>query len=543
MVLPPQKSTFAAAMSPLSIVRMLWKRKITIVLIWSIVSAIAYFVVKRIPAMYKADTLILVDSQKIPDKYVASTVVTDAQDRLASISQQILSAGRLEKIVEDFDLYREERKTRFKEDIISMMRRDIETTLERNWNGRTASFRITYQGRDAAVVAQVVNKIANLFVEENLKTRESQAAGTTEFIESQLKEAKQKLDELEAAVSHYKLSHNGELPQQETAISGILNRLGIALEANRDAINRAQQQKVMLQNSLSVAEDSEARQVSELRAAANQAPDSPYSAPASDVTEPKPQKRSEQIEAQLAELRIRYSESHPDIKRLRLLLEQVRQSEERARGESAAATSATIVAKTLPTNRPAPQKPSTNLTSSALAQTRERIAAFKSQLEMINQEIETRKREQQRILSDIAVYQARMNGLPIREQEMAGLTRDYEISKANYRSLLDKKIAAEMATDMERREKSERFAIIDPARVPAKSFKPNRKLLFLGGSVFGLLLGLALAVGAEVNEGTLLGEWELPTGTTVLGRLPYIEIVPHASDETIPLVGGKGNLS
>src|SRR5215475_8977643 len=137
MALPPQKSTFAAAISPLSIVRMLWKRKIAIVLLWSIVSAIAYFVVKRIPAMYKAETLILVDSQKIPDKYVASTVVTDAQDRLASISQQILSAGRLEKIVEDFDLYREERKTRFKEDIISMMRRDIETTLERAWNGRT----------------------------------------------------------------------------------------------------------------------------------------------------------------------------------------------------------------------------------------------------------------------------------------------------------------------------------------------------------------------------------------------------------------------
>src|SRR5262249_4398971 len=305
------------------------------------------------------------------------------------------SAGRLEKIVEDFDLYREERKTRFKEDIISMMRRDIETTLERAWNGRTASFRITYQGRDAAVVAQVVNKIANLFVEENLKTRESQAAGTTEFIESQLKEAKQKLDELEAAVSHYKLNHNGELPQQETAISGILNRLGIALEANRDAINRAQQQKVMLQNSLSVAEDSEARQVSELRAAANQAPDSPYPPPASNVTEPKPQKRSEQIEAQLAELRIRYSESHPDIKRLRILLEQVRQSEERAHNESAAETSANIVAKTPPGNRPAPQKPSTNLVPPALAQTRERIASFKSQLEMINQEIETRKREQQ----------------------------------------------------------------------------------------------------------------------------------------------------
>jgi hypothetical protein len=111
---------------------------------------------------------------------------------------------------------------------------------------------------------------------------------------------------------------------------------------------------------------------------------------------------------------------------------------------------------------------------------------------------------------------------------MAGLTRDYEITKANYRSLLDKKIAAEMATDMERREKSERFTIVDPARVPARPFKPKREMLDIGGSLIGLALGLALGLGREFQEATLLGEWELPAGPSVLGRLPYIEITPNS---------------
>ena len=104
------------------------------------------------------------------------------------------------------------------------------------------------------MVAQVTNRLANLYIDENLKTREVQAEGTSEFISTQLQEAKRKLDELEAAVSKYKLAHNGELPQQEAALIGTLSRLQSELEANRDAINRAEQAKLVLDNTLSTLE-------------------------------------------------------------------------------------------------------------------------------------------------------------------------------------------------------------------------------------------------------------------------------------------------
>ena len=523
MTAPRSSPTLVA--SPLSIARMLWKRKLAIGIVWCAVSIVTPLVVSRIPSIYKAEAVILVDSQKIPDRYVSSTVVTDAQDRLATISQQILSSGRLQKVIEDLDLYHKERQTHYMEEILAMMRLDTEVTPEKAMNGRTASFRVSYQGPEPAVVAQVANKIASLYVEENLKTREIQAQGTSEFIETQLKDAKQKLDGLEVAVSQYKLQHNGELPQQEGSLNGILSRLGVALEANRDALNRAQQQKAMLQDALSVASDSETIQLSEQARDLEPVASAPVAPPfPSSTLEPK-RKKSEELQAQLNDLRLRYSDSYPDVKRLRIRLEEAKLEEERKSAQEPPYVEPSHQTLVAGAQKPKPKR----LTDSPeLNQTRERIASLKSQLDLTNQELDVRKKEQQRILGDISVYQSRVNSLPIREQEMAGLTRDYEITKANYRSLLDKKIAAEMATDMERREKSERFTIVDPARVPARPFKPKREMLDIGGSLIGLALGLALGLGREFQEATLLGEWELPAGPSVLGRLPYIEITPNS---------------
>jgi len=170
---------------------MLWKRKLLITLLWIAVSLIGFVIVYRLPAIYTAEALILVDSQKIPEKFVSSTVSTDLQDRIATISQQILSNTRLKKVIEDFDLYRDERKKYFEEEILEMMRKDISVKLERGWtNNRPGAFRVGYQGSNPSVVAQVTTRLATLYIDENLKTREVQAEGTSDFIKTQFKRLK-----------------------------------------------------------------------------------------------------------------------------------------------------------------------------------------------------------------------------------------------------------------------------------------------------------------------------------------------------------------
>ena len=545
-----KKSFVRPEFSPLSILRMVWKQKFLIGFFWVVVTAITVAVVYRLPAVYSAEATILVDSQKIPEKWISSTVSSDVQDRITSISQQILSAPRLRKLIDDFGLYREERKTKYPEEILMMMRRDISIRVDRGTgpSRQPGSFHVGYQGKNPVLVAQVANQIANFYIEENMKTREIQAEGTSEFIDSQLAEAKEKLETLEATVSEYKRKHNGELPQQENALMGTIGRLQMGLQANRDAINRAEDSKVVLENSLAMAENS----VSDLlqasksnrTAAALPAPANPALSEALGVKGPKPQKSSDVLQAQLDLLRIRYSDEHPDVKRLRAEIVRVKALEEKeaeqaaltpppAKAKDKGGDAARVAAAAQGSKQAAPSVRDT----AVIEQARERVSALKAQLALLNKDMDTRKAEQDRILHDMNVYQSRIDNLPIREQEMAKVLRDYEISKGNYSSLLSKKIAAEMATDMERRQKAERFTIIDPATVPFRPYKPDRPSLILLGSIVGMGLGLVVGLGKEFRKEALLGEWELPANIVVLGRLPMIHISAPGNSHSRPQGG------
>ena len=521
--------------SRLSILRTIWKRKLAIAVAWVLFALIAGIVVRLLPAVYEAEALVMVDAQKIPEKFVSSTVADDLEERIASIRQMVLSGVELKKVMDEFGLYREARKARFEEEILEMMRKDITITLDSAMPGgsgrskRPGAFRIGYQGSDPALVMQVANRLADLYVEQNLKTREGQAAGTSEFLDTQLRDAKKRLDEMEAAVSAYKLEHNGELPQQENSISGTLSRLQIELEANRDAINRAQQTKVILESSANAMEANMVAQKSALVHAArgSEGTPGPSLLPGEAPGQASVDKTSEAMEVQLALLRSRYTEGHPEVARLRTAVENLKRSEGQKQAASAA-TADTNAASGVPPKGPEAlplREPP------EFARTREQLAGLRAQIRGSDSELENRKAEQERILRDLAVYQRRIERLPVREQEMAQITRDYEMSKENYKSLLDKKMAAEMALNMERRQQSERFIILDRAQLPGKPIKPKRPVLYAGGSVAALLVALILGFVVELRHNVLLGEWELPAGTPVLARLPYIEI-PQSPAQT-----------
>ena len=503
--------------SPLSLARMIWKRKLTILLIWAVITAITVVTVHRLPAIYTASALIILDSQKIPEKYVTATINTDVQDRFAAISQHILGSTQLKKLIDEFNLYAEARKTRFPEEIGEMMRRDISITPEKTvTGGNPGAFRVAYQGPDPVVVAKVVNKIANLYLEENLRTREEQAGGTSEFLDAQLGTAKETLDNIEATVSNYKVRNNGELPQQETSLNGILGRLQVELEANRDAINRAQTLKVTLENTLGTAEESLAAQLRAL--APSRTPAAP-AVPESAVERPRERTPAEVLRAQLHSLQARYSDEHPDVARLRALLESAERAEKQSENESARnslpARASNARLGSAPAQTPVRETPE-------IRQTRDRISSFHAQLAVTRQEIETRRSEQKRILFDISTHQGRIVRLPIREQEMSQMTRDYDIAKLHYRSLLEKKISAEMAADMERRQKAERFMIADPARTPKRPARPNRPFLDAVGCLVGLAAGVFVGFGRELQTRSLLGDWQVPSHIPVIGYLPEI---------------------
>lgn len=295
------------------------------------------------------------------------------------------------------------------------------------------------------------------------------------------------------------------------------------LQGSQDASTRAEQNKVLLGNSLRVAE----LQLAALTRPPDAKTDDPSPAIATKTV--KAPKKSELLEAQFESFRMRYGENHPDMKRLRAEIAMVKKIEqsEAALPPAPPPPAAPVPGKAEASKKAPPTKPQLVVSREMARQImdlQENITSLKTQIALVDKELEKRIPERERILRQIGEYQQRLNHLPLREQEMAAMNRDYDMAKANYRSLLDKRISAEMATDLERRQKSERFTVLDPAQPPQKPFKPQRSAIAVIGSVLGLAIGLAAACGNEFRKNTLLGEWELPKEYPILGRVPRIRI-------------------
>ena len=505
-----------AAISPLSVVKAIWDHRYPGAALWLALTAASVYVIYRLPAVYRAEAEILVESQRIPERFVSATVTPDLQDRLNALSEQVLSGSRLSEMIRKYGLYKEERQHLVQEELLTKIRSDITIKPTRSGPSGPGAFQISYQGSDPVIVARIANQIASFFIDENIRQRATEAEGASEFLEHQLAEAKKRLEEQEAMLSRYKLAHSGELPEQENALLSAVGQAKVQLAGVQDALNRAQQNKVMLESSLSDAQVAAASLTQTLHAVVSE----PSETGGSPVPPP-PQKESERLSAQLAALLIRYSPQHPEVRRVRAELQRALEAE-------AGATAAATAAAKPPATVARPVRPVPSGAAQGLAMNRERIEALKAQIAAADKEIEELNSERRGIQLSLSSLESHIERLPLREQQLASVTRDYETTKAAYQSLLDKKLAADVAADMEKRQKAERFVPIEMARVPEKPIKPKRQLLAAGAGLLSLMLSMALAAAWEFRKGVLLGEWELPASITVLGRIPAMAPRPVA---------------
>jgi polysaccharide biosynthesis transport protein len=504
------------AIQPRSMARALWKQRLTILFVWAAGTLAIMAAVMALQPVYRAEALVLVESQKIPENFVAPTVQTALEVRLDRLKQQVLSRERLWGLIEEYGLYPTLRSAKTQEELVDKMRGDVTIRLERGWSAsRPGAFRIAYETLDPATAASVSNRIGSFFITENLRERSVEAAGTSAFLDEQLRAAEEKLREQEARLSKFKLANNGELPQQETTLLAQLGQLKADLLGIQDALARARQNKLILDNTLS-AHTTDVRRLKELTRLRDQAKagrqqvreDTPAAPPLTDL------QRAE-LELKLAQAR--YSERHPEMGRLLARVQRLR--EEEARSKSRAESSPAPAARSTPLADGA-DKTLENL----LATDQERTELLQSQAGLADREIESLEQRREAVLNESEIVQSRIRKLPIREQQLAVVTRDYETSRMNYRSLLDKKLASDIAADMERWEKAEKFVMLEQARPPEKPVRPRRVMLSGAGSLGLLLLAALAAIVVELRKDTLLGEWELPRGSVVLGRLPRMQV-------------------
>jgi succinoglycan biosynthesis transport protein ExoP len=504
--------------SPYDILSMLGRRFYWLLITTTICFGVAAVVALRWPDQYKADTLILVDPQKVPERYVNTTVSMDVSGRLSTINQQLMSSTRLQRIIDTYDLYKSLKGHKTQEEIIEQMRSDISVVVVRNFEGGGKSlgaFRIEYHGRVASLVAQVCNQLASLFIEENLKVREQQAEGTSEFIDTRLDLAKKKLDEQETRLRDYKMKNMGQLPEQAAQNVAQYNGLQQQLRSEIETINHLRQSQTFITAQIQSMMQMQQMSSTSTPVALGEST-STLGGPAAPTSETLVRLKARRTETQtgLEQAQLRYTPQHPDIVKGKLLLKQLDkeiQTEE----------------KRLASAPPPPMITSASLGGGkgeeGAENARDPLAGYRNQLKVIEAEIEQRLKNQAVFEQQVKVLQERIENMPLKEQEMAETDRDVDMLRGDYKSLLEKKMSADMAADLEKRQKSERFTILDPARIPEKPYLPQRGQILGGSFAAGLGLGFLMIFITELQDKSVKKEDELTkVGLRILGRIPMV---------------------
>jgi polysaccharide chain length determinant protein (PEP-CTERM system associated) len=486
--------------TPEDVVLIAWRRKWWAILPAIAIAAGAYSWVRTLPNLYRSDTLILVVPQRVPESYVRSTVTTRIEDRLQSITQQILSRTRLERIIQDFNLYAESRKTAIMEDVVDRMRGNINVQVVKG-----DAFRVSFTSDEARTAMRVTERLASLFIEENLRDREVLAEGTNQFLEAQLEDARRRLIETERKVEEYKRQFSGELPEQREANMQGLHNTEMQLQALTESLNRDRDRRLVLERLTADAESSDAPPPPQVTVV-------PPPNAEGVLAGATAAQQLEAAQASLQGLQTRLTPQHPDVVRMKRIVADLQKKAD-----------AEALARPVSSGAPA--------LSPGEMRRRNLLAEMKGEMEKLDKQIAAKQENELRLRAAMTAYQKRLDAAPGRDSELTELTRDYKTLQSTYTNLLGKKEDSKVAANLERRQIGEQFKILDPARLPERPTSPNRPQLHAMGLLAGVGFGVALMGLIEYLDKTLKSEADVTAALNLL----VLATVP-----ILPEVGGRG---
>ena len=430
----------AKEIKPEDIIEIIFRRRWFIIIPFCLSMVVGICLAFALPKIYRAETVILIQPQKVPSSFVKPVVTTDISSRISTISEQILSRSNLEKIIEDFNLFSDPKfEGMYLEDKISRVRGSVGVHVKRSGRREANAFSISVRDQDPMLAMKVANSLATYFLDENLRLREAQSVGTTEFIDNEREAMGKRMESVDKNMREFRQRYMGELPEQLESNLRILDRLQMNMNERQQRLSNAKDRLVLITSGNSAQYGID------------------------DF------KTIDQLQQELANLRTRYTDRHPDVVRLEKQIAKIQESYEKDAEQPDKASSNSI-----------PSQKDTSL----YATTMRRWQREKTEKEIANLEKEIAELDVK-----IKMYQKRVENTPKRDYELAYLSRDYHNVQKAYGSLLSKKIEAEIASNMEKQQKGEQFRILDPARLPEKPISPDERKLFLIMIASGLGIG------------------------------------------------------
>jgi succinoglycan biosynthesis transport protein ExoP len=438
---------------------------------WGIVPALlglvaSVYLAMTLPKIYRASTTILVLRQSVPSDLVQTTVTMRIEERMKSLRIQVMSRRYLEKVVKELAFAPADAS----EAVLERACQDLEDSVELDWDKRDFSwFNIMVTDKQPRRAADVANRLADLFIEQNTQMRAAQAQGTVDTVEGWLEKTDAELRHRDKLIADYKAQHIYELPDQQGAALQLLTAAQARVQQLTSDLQARNERLAIMRG------EEKTRQANADALGVSSAGDDPNV------------RALMQMNRELQELLTSYTDENPLVKRKRGQIAQFKELHPELDAPKAAAGS------------------SHSVTSPEIARLEADIRGLESD----------RTQEQ----NNIDELRRRLSNMPLRLQELTNLTRDYDALKARYDSTSAQKEQAQRSQDIEVARKGEQFQVQDRARPPAVPFKPNFAQLVMMGLLGGLAFGAGIAALLEFLDQTVRSEDEFA------GRFPDLPIL------------------
>ena len=520
--------------------QMFRRRRKLFLLTFFIILIAGFSLAIALPPIYRSEALIRVEDQKISKDFVKPTISTGyVEERIEKLSQQILSRERLLAIIDKFDLYPEIKKGQKENEIVKKIREDISiqtisAEIKSGSRGRTKSvtiaFSMAYEGKKPEKVQKVTDTLSKLYLEEDLKNREKLASVTSDFFESELERLKSQIRNYENKISEFKKKHIGALPSDTDINLLAIARLERELNQTESRLRILNEKAILIEAQL-----------------ANTEPLTPIVIDGEDLAL-NPKERLKKLRLQLATLQTKFSDKHPDMKKLKREIKELENSVESSEDTVAKIKRLNYLEGKLVATEAklGSNHPDVKTLKKEIQLIRSDIGPLDSntkkleiskespdnpvyinllaQVKSIKMEIDQLQNDRKNLTQEIEKYQAKVSNAPLIEREYTELTRDYESENTKYQDLYGKYMQAKVAQEMEGKKQGERFNIVSKAYLPSKPFKPNRIIIILLSMIIGITLSSFLMVIQEGNDKSIKTTNQLNkiTGVPVLTSVANI---------------------
>jgi polysaccharide chain length determinant protein (PEP-CTERM system associated) len=457
--------------TPGEYLKIIKRRKWLILLpVIAVATAVGY-VVYRLPDVYESSTLIVVKPSTLPN----STIPTVAEDgltrQLSSISQVVSSRSSLEPLVQKYDLYKRERERGEPiESVIDMMRDDIRVEVNKTRQDITDGFDIKFRYRDPKVTQAVTAELAGKYISAQTANTINSTAAARQFIDAQVQQTKQELDQIDQKRLDFMQANLGTLPSEAESLLSQLTGLRDQEKTLISEIGRLQDRRSTLSTQLGLLQKQTEQNIGEV---------------AENMTDPKTTlawaelvKRKADLQAELQHMLTELKPKHPDVLAKQAQLESVQKDMDQQIGDWK--------------ERVAEKEKRLRVRPDLGA------AAVQADIKLIDNEIKRQQKSLGENQQAIATITDRINRVPGSDVQLGAIEREYQTKKSAYDKLLSEQQKIALGADAAAQQQSEGIEVIDPANLPGKPVAPKR-LVFAGmGVVAGLALGLLLTAIFEI---------------------------------------------